>query len=240
MLTLLTFPGSFGSPSHSPYCVKAMCLLTMAGEDWTPEYLERPADMPYGKLPVLRHDGRLIPDSGRIQAFLEARGVEFHPDLSPVQRATARAFQRLAEESLSLGLVHERWLNDSCWVAVRDVFFGAIPEAQRVPATDAIRDQVRAGMIAHGFSRMGDADRLAVLREDLAAIEAMLWEGPFLFGDKPTAADASTVPILHMLSNLPGDSALGDLMKGNTRLQAYVAAARAAIYPTLKAKAAAA
>lgn len=235
MITLLTFPPSFGCPSHSPYCVKAMSLLTMAGEAWTPEYFERPAEMPYGKLPVIRVDGALLPDSGRIQAFLETRGADFHPGLTALQKATARAFQRLAEENLSLGLVHERWMNDDCWVRVRDIFFASIPEVQRVAVTDDIRNQVRTGMLAHGFSRMNDADRLALMQEDLAAIEALLWDGPFLFGDRPTAADASLVPFLDMLSTLPGASPLADLVKGNARLMAYVAAGRAAMYPEMQA-----
>lgn len=232
MIALLTFPASFGAPSHSPYCVKAMCLLQMSGEAWSPEYLARPAGMPYGKLPVIRHDDALLPDSGNLQRFLEARGADFHPGLSTVQKAQARAFQRLAEENLGLGLVCERWLNDACWEKVRDVFFADVPEAQRGAVTDEIRAQVRQGLTGHGIARMSESDRLALYDEDLSAIEAMLWEGPFLFGDAPTAADASVVPFLDMLSTLPVETALGAKVTGNARLMAYVAAGRGAMYPT--------
>lgn len=231
MITLLMFPASFGAPSHSPYCVKAMCLLEMAGEAWTPEYLTRPSDMPYGKLPVIRYKDKLLPDSGNLQRFLEARGADFHPGLSPARKAQARAFQRLAEESLGLGLVCERWLNDACWTVVRDEFFGDVPEAARGQVTDEIRAQVRQGLIGHGIARMSDADRLALFSEDLEAIEAMLWEGKFLFGDVATAADASVVPFLDMLSALPVETALGAMVCDNARLVEYVAAGRAAMYP---------
>lgn len=109
MLTLLTFPGSFGQPSHSPYCVKAMCLLEMAGVQWQPEYLDNPSKMPMGKLPVLRDGEKLIPDSAHIQAHLEQAGADFYPGLTTQERAQAHAFVRLAEDSLSVHLVYGRW-----------------------------------------------------------------------------------------------------------------------------------
>ncbi|MDA7429875.1 hypothetical protein PGB28_15530 [Primorskyibacter aestuariivivens] len=140
MITLLTFPASFTCPSHSPYCVTAMCLLQMAGEAWEPEFHDDPRKMPYGKLPVARIDGRVIPDSGNIQRALEARGAEFYPGLSPLQKAHAHAVQRMAEESLSFGLIHERWMRDENWAVVRDVFFAAMPRPIRVFVTGRIRN----------------------------------------------------------------------------------------------------
>lgn len=32
MLNLITFPATFGEPSSSPFCVKAMILLQMSGK----------------------------------------------------------------------------------------------------------------------------------------------------------------------------------------------------------------
>lgn len=235
MLTLYSLPGSHGIPSHSPFCVKAMCLLQMAGTDWQPEYRTDTNGMPYGKLPVTGlEDGTLLPESHNLQRLLTDRGADFFVGLSPVQKGQARAIQQMAEESLRLGLVYERWLNDDTWPVMRDLFFGSVPEALRSAVSDEVRAMVRAGLMGHGFARMSEDHRLAQLQDDVTAVEAMLWSGPFLFGEAPTAADASLVPVLDMLAHLPVETAVRRMVADQTRLMEYVHAGRAAMYPKLE------
>lgn len=231
MITLLTFPGSFSCPSHSPFCVKAMCLLQLSGEKWRPEYHDDPRKMPYGKLPVARIDGALIPDSGNIQRALEARGADLFPGLNPAQKAQAHAVQRMAEESLAPGLVHDRWLNDANWPIVRDTFFAAIPRLIRGPITNRLRKNVRATHRLGGFARLSDADRRAWINADLGAIEAMLTETDYLFANVSCAADASALPVLDMMANLPADTWLRRRIRSSDLLMRYIAAGRAALYP---------
>ena len=231
MITLLTFPNSFTCPSHSPYCVKAMCLLEMAGEAWEPEFYDDPRKMPYGKLPVARIEGRIVPDSANIQRVLEARGAEFFPGLSPLQKAQAHAVMRMAEESLSFGLIYERWMQDANWAVVRDVFFESVPKPIRGFVTGRIRKSLRKGLIAHGFGRLSDEDRQKLLDADLSAIEVMLRDGPFLFGALPTAADASVLPLVDMMANLPTDTWLRRRIWSSEALMCYISMGRGAIYP---------
>lgn len=231
MITLLTFPGSFTCPSHSPFCVKAMCLLQLSGEEWEAEYHYDPRKMPYGKLPVARIGGEMVPDSSNIQRALEARGADFFPGLSAPQKAQAHAIQRMAEESLALGLVHERWLNDANWPVVRDTFFAEIPRLLRGPITRKLRKMIRTTHMLGGFARLSDADRERWLDADLGAIEAMLANGPFLFGAAPTAADASVLPVIDMMANLPTDTRLRRRIRQSDVLMRYIKTARAALYP---------
>lgn len=233
MLTLLTFPGSFGAPSHSPFCVKAMCLLEMSGEDWRPEYLNNPSKMPLRKLPVLKSDDRLIPDSAQIQAFLEDRGADFYPDLNADQKAQAHALMRMNENSFELLLAHDRWLTDACWEVTRDVFFSAIPKLIRKPVTNRIRKTVRDGLMSQGIAKFSENDRLTRARLDLDAIMTQLGTQKFLFGDKPSAADASIAPVLDMLAALPAKTGMQQMVASETRATDYVIRARAAIYPKL-------
>lgn len=74
MLTLMSFPPSFGEPSHSPFCVKAMVLLQMSDQTWKREGISNPSSMPQGKLPVIRANGALIPDSEFIQDWPTQKG----------------------------------------------------------------------------------------------------------------------------------------------------------------------
>lgn len=231
MLTLITFPGGFDQPSHSPFCVKTMGLLRLAGRDWVPEYVSNPAKMPLGRLPVLKTPDRLIPDSYIIQAWLEAQGANFYPDLDERAKTQAHALIRMTEENLRLGLVHERWLNDSCWEIVRDEFFKEVPSMLRKPIANGVRKKARAGLMAHGIAQFSENDRRVRLQYDLDAIAGQLDGKPFLFGPSASAADAAIVPVLDGLLGLPVDTGVRRLVRAMPELSGYVQRGRAVLYP---------
>ncbi|SHK21340.1 Glutathione S-transferase [Shimia gijangensis] len=231
MLTLITFPGGFGQPSHSPFCVKVMGLLRLAERGWRPKYVSNPAKMPLGRLPVLKTGDRLIPDSYIIQAWLEGQGVDFFPGLDDRARAHAHALIRMTEENLRLGLVHERWLNDSCWDIMREAFFEDVPSLLRKPISNAVRKKARTDLIAHGIAQFTEHDRRARLRYDLDAIQSQLQDKEFLFGQTPTAADAAIVPVLDGLNCLPVDTGVRRIVRDMPDLVAYVRRGRGALYP---------
>ena len=233
MLALLTFPGSFGAPSHSPYCVKAMCLLRMSGLDWRPEYLHDPRKMPLGRLPVLRDGERLVPDSAQIQTHLESKGIDFYKGLSEQDKARAHTLIQMSEAGLYNILVHDRWLVDECWEHTRAAFFHVIPFLVRGPLTRKLRKNIRNKMIAQGTAQFSEAERLEQMKRDLNALSMQLGNQAFLFGDAPTAADAAIAPVLDMILNLPAKTGARELLKGWDGLPAYVDRVRAEIYPKL-------
>jgi len=233
MLTLLTFPGSFGAPSHSPYCVKAMCLLQMSGLKWQPEYLHDPRKMPLGRLPVLRDGPKLIPDSASIQRHLERKAIEFDQGLSQTQKAQSHALIQMCEAGLYNILVHDRWLVDECWEHTRAAFFETIPWLVRGPLTRKLRKAVRTKMIAQGTAQFSEDERLERMKRDLSTLNTQLGDQAFLFGAKPTAADAAIAPVLDMILNLPAKTGARDLLRGWDDLAVYVARVRNAIYPKL-------
>jgi hypothetical protein len=53
-MKLIVFHGDAQFPTFSPFCLKAMCLLEMAGQAWEPEYALDLSTMPLGKVPVFR------------------------------------------------------------------------------------------------------------------------------------------------------------------------------------------
>ncbi|QGX99967.1 glutathione S-transferase family protein [Roseovarius faecimaris] len=232
MLTLLTFGPSFEMPSHSPFCVKAMALLHLSGQDWQPKYLSDPRKMPLGRLPVLKTaEGRLIPDSAHIQAYLEAEGAAFDAGLSAQDKARSHALIRMVEGHLAAGMAHDRWLRDECWPEVREAFFNRVPRMMRGPVSGMIRRKVRAAMMINGIAQFSEEERLARLAQDLETISTTLGTGPFLFGERPTAADAAIAPVLDMIRTLPCDTGLRRLVRGSPALMGYIKRARAALYP---------
>lgn len=222
MLTLLTIPKGFGKFSNSPFCVKAAYFLALSGQAWRPEVTLDPRKMPYGKLPVLRTEERLIADSDGIRDWLESQGVDFEPGLSDLQKAQSRALIRMAEDCLYFHLVHDRWGSDSIWPTLRDTLFGHIPAILRRPITNRIRKSVLKGLHVQGISRFTPADRMIRLNHDLQAIHIYLRQSPFLMGDQPTAADLSIAPMLAGMRETPGDSPLSRRINTDKILTDYL------------------
>ena len=164
VLTLLTFPGSDHLPTHSPFGMKAMCLLQMSGVSWKPEYITDLTAMPLGRVPVLRADDRLIPDSHNIQAYLEDHGAKLNDGLSATERAISHALVRMIEDGMRLGLVHDRWLHPDVWPVMRDQFFAQVPEQARETVGEEVRGHVRAGLMSQGIAQFDEADRLLIGR----------------------------------------------------------------------------
>ncbi|MGC1497602.1 MAG: glutathione S-transferase family protein [Sulfitobacter sp.] len=208
MITLITFAPAFGQTAASPFCVKAIWLLNMSGQEWQREDSMDPRKMPKQKLPVIRVGSDLIHDSDNIRTYLEQQGADFDAGLSDMEKATSRAFIRLAEEHLYFHCVMQRWGEDAIWPIIRDQYFSAIPKILRGFVTNKIRKACLQGMDRQGLGRLTSQERLQKIEPDLKAITTRLWHGKFLFGDHPTAADASVASMLAGMRATPGKTLL--------------------------------
>ena len=222
MLTLVIYPPAFGQSSSSPFCVKAQYLLNMSGLPWQKQDANDPRKWPKGKLPALLSGDEVIGDSDNIRAFLEEQGAQFDQGLTELDRATSRAFIRMAEEHMYFHIVLDRWGDNAVWPSVRDTYFSAIPTAFRNLITRGIRKTLLNGMDAQGLGRLTAGERLDRIELDLVAIATRLWEGPFLFGKTPTAADASVAAMLGSIMATPGGTALSRRVKEDVILNEYV------------------
>jgi len=232
MLTLVTYPPALGNPSASPFGGKVMALLKLANADFKTSFNGDPRKAPKQKLPVLIDGTQTIADSDFIRAHLETtRNIDFDAGLTPEQRATSRALIRMIEEHLYFALVCDRWLNDANWEVLRNTFFEKIPAIIRPFVTKQIRKQARAQVMAQGMARHSVAEQLARADKDLIAIADILGDKPFLFGDTPTAADASAVPMISSIHGSPTKTALSDRVKNDDRLMAYMNRGCEALFP---------
>jgi glutathione S-transferase len=208
MITLVTFAPSFGQPAASPFCIKAIWLLNMSGQKWQREDIADPRKMPKQKLPAIRVGNKVIGDSDNIRAYLETQGADFDTGLSDMEKATSRAFIRMAEEHMYFHVVMDRWGDDTVWPVIRDTYFDQIPKLVRGIITNGLRKSLMKGMHAQGLGRLTPEERLTRIEPDLLAITTRLWHGPFLFGDRPTAADASVAAMLQNMRATPGKTLL--------------------------------
>ena len=231
-LQLKTFGPAFGQPDASPFCVKAICLLNMAGVEWTllPDSDSRKT--PVGKLPVLLDGKTVVYDSDNIRHYLEKHyGANFDAGLSELQKAQSRAFIRMTEEHLYFCQVYDRWVDDVCWIHVRDRFFASLPPIMRTVIPKLVRHSVLSALKGQGIGRFPYDEMVARAHLDISAIETVLRQERFLFGAVPTAADASVGCTLASMAANPERTQLSSLVLDNKRLMQYIGDVSNTIYP---------
>ena len=207
MLKLLIFPAGYDQPSISPFCTKTMLLLRLSGVEHTVRS-GNPQSSPTGKLPCLKHDNGVVPDSGQIQAWLkENRGVDLDAELTDAQRATAHLIRRTLEENFYWVLVYSRWIDAEGWVFQKPVLKAIVPSALGWFLPSVLRRGLRKTLRAHGIGRHGQERIYTLGAADVTAIEALI-EGPFVFGETLTTADINVYAFIGGVLANPADSAI--------------------------------
>ena len=202
MMILQAFGPAFGQPSPSPFCVKAMCLLTMAGANWKPDFAADIRKAPRGKFPVLLDGDQTIPDTSEIQQHLEARhDADFDAGLSAADRAQAHMMIRMADEHLYHACVYDRWVRDDNWAVLRDTYFAAMPWPLRAIVPGIVRKSAISNLRGQGLGRMSYDEMVQRAEDDLCVLDQVIGDTGFLFGDRPTAADASTTASLARINH---------------------------------------
>jgi glutathione S-transferase len=231
MITLHGAGEGFGLPEISPYVTKTEVQLKMAGLAYV-KVQGHPDQGPKGQVPFVdvgpEGGGARIGDSTFIRGYVERTyGIDFDEGLSPEQRATAWALERMMENHYGWALCHERWLDAENFAKGPSRFFDGAPQGVR----DAVLDQVRLNLRAVGIGRHTDLEIVALGVRSLAAVAAILGDKPYLFGDRPCGADAT---VFALLANTLTPFFTGELRRraeGFGTLVAYVDRLMAQFYP---------
>ncbi|TPW04929.1 MAG: glutathione S-transferase [Alphaproteobacteria bacterium] len=117
----------------------------------------------------------------------------------------------------------ERWLVDANFDKGPSQFFADVPEAMRAQVISEVRGGVAASMKGHGIGRHSREERMLLAERDVGAVAAMLGEGPFLFGAKPTAADAVAYGVLAACGTPFFSTPLVALIDAQPNLRPYLA-----------------
>lgn len=233
MIKLTVYPASFEEPTASPFCMKSICMLHAAGLPYKIVETGDPRGAPKQKLPFIEVDSQLIPDSEQIRGFIETvADLDFDEGLSERERGISRAIIRMVEEHVYFAIVADRWGEDDNWEHVRRAFFSDIPAIIRGFVTRQIRKQALAQLDGQGIGRHSPDERFDRVRRDIIAVREVLGDKPFLFGETPTAADYSVVPMLRASIVTPVTKPLSAFIKNDQTLMAYVTRGTDTLYPT--------
>jgi glutathione S-transferase len=203
MIILYTFGPYFGLPDPSPFVMKGEVLLKMAG---LPFEIDTGGfnKAPKGKLPYISDDGEIIADSTLIRLHIERKyGFDFDAGLSPAERGTAWAFEKMCEDHLYWAGLHARWMIDENFDKGPRRFFDAAPVVLRPFIVAMVRRQMRRNLWGHGMGRHTEAEMDQLALRDIDALADFLAGKAYLMGSRPCGADASIFPfVAHALCPL--------------------------------------
>jgi glutathione S-transferase len=231
-LKVYHLPGAWGLPTVSPFCLKLDAWLRMTGIAHESLTAATPFSAPKGKAPWIEMDGEKLGDSTFIIARLAERfGVDPDAGLTPAQRGTAVAIQRLIDENLYWTMVHDRWVNEGNWQQFRDVVLGGLAVPLRRVIGTVARRGVKKQLKGHGMG-IHSADEVAAIgRRDVNALAAILGDQPWFFGAEPTSTDAVVYAQLVNIWRAPLESEVRRAIGQTTNLVAFIDRFTARFYP---------
>lgn len=188
MLILETFRPAFGIRCPSPPCLKTEALLALSGVEYELKYGDV-TKAPRGKFPVL-HDGEtVIPDSANIHSHLVKHyGFDIDADLSEQERAVSHAFQQMLEKHQYFISAYLRWRDNA--ELVRNGLLGDVPAFIRPIIFVIVRKKVLKTSYLQGTSRHTDEELVSMVRANLTAIDSMIGDKTWFFGEKIHSIDA--------------------------------------------------
>jgi len=222
MITLYSFGPFMGTPDSSPFVMKVMVMLKMAG---LPHQIVRgnPLKGPHRLLPYIVDDGVTVPDSTLIRLHIERKyNLDFDATLPPYQRATAWAVERMCENHLYFAMLEARWIDDGNFKAgLGRYMFGQAPAPAR-PLVKAVLRRMNAKRLqGHGLGRHSPDVIFDLARRDIDALAATLADKCYLMGDTPCAADASAWAITTAILTPSLNTPLRESMAARANLVGY-------------------
>lgn len=231
MIRLHGFGPAFGLPDPSPLVIKAQVLLKMSG---LPFETVR-GDMrkaPKGKLPVIEDGGKIYPDSTLIRFYLEEKyGIDFDKGLTPAQRGTAWAFEKLGEDHIYWMVVQQRWMDADNFARGPSVFFKVIPALIRPVIVGMILRKVKRNLFGQGFGRFTEDEGRKIAARTFQSIADFLATQEYLGGSAPCGSDASLFASLLSATNTLFRGYVGEEARKHASIMAYIERMKTRFYP---------
>ncbi|WP_394821694.1 glutathione S-transferase family protein [Pendulispora albinea] len=221
MIRLHQYPGSWGVPSVSPFCIKVEAYLRMAGLPYEIVVERNSLHGPKGKMPFIEDDGRIIPDSSFIIDHLISKYGERIPPQSPEESATSMAFQRLFEDSLCWVILYSRWIDHPGWPMWRDGFVKFFPAPLGQVVVRFVRQTLHRQAKGHGMALHSRDEVYTIGRKDLRAISDFLGDKAYFGGARPVLLDATAYGFLATILWTGVETPLKEAAKTHANLEAY-------------------
>ncbi len=221
-MNLHQFPGSFGLPNASPFCMRVETFCRIAGIDYEVVDQPDPRSAPKKKLPVIDDGGKIVPDSGFIVDYLSKKhGVDLDEKLTPEQKALAHALTRMLCEHYYWVIVYYRFKHEPTWGVVREGFKNMMPAVIGGLVLKMVRKQTIKQCEQAGVGRHSEPEVAKIAEADIDSLAACLGDKQFFFGAEPTSFDATAFAFLANTLWGPGDPPIRGAAAKHQNLVAY-------------------
>jgi glutathione S-transferase len=232
-IKLFQFPRRFGIPNLSPFCCKLETWLRIAQVPYEIVETPDPRKGPKRKLPFIEDAGVRIADTSVIVDHLKrTRGVDPDARLDASQRAIALLVQRTLEEHYAFVLAYTHLVRDEGLRHTR-ARFDSVPAIVRPLVFRTVQGQIKKMLWQQGILRHSDEEILESALRDWRAVLAVMGNGPFFFGDKPTGVDAIVFGALATSVLTPIESPIRDFLRSQPGCVAYAERIRTRFFPEL-------
>uniref|UniRef100_F1L4L5 Failed axon connections n=1 Tax=Ascaris suum TaxID=6253 RepID=F1L4L5_ASCSU len=192
---LIQFPRAGCIPSLSPFALKLETWLRMAGIQYSNISNEFKKYSTKRQIPFIEVNGRQIADSNFcIDHLTESFHVDMDSQLSPSEKAQARAFHVLLEESIRWVVVYNRGRNNK-FFATPQGFAGHMTGVKKLyfktVAIEQFKKKIVKACYLQGIGRHSLEEVEKIAMKDLLALSVFLADKSFFFGSKPTSLDAT-------------------------------------------------
>lgn len=222
-IIVYSFGPAWGTPipTPSPFGLKLVTWLKMRDVPFELRVENNPGKGPKGKCPWAVVDDETIADSEVVIATVRAkRGIPSDTQLSAQQLATATATRLMLEEHYHQVWEHQLFIHEGGWKRGYE-FFDQLPPVVRVLVRNIVRSQLRKQLHARGVGRHSQEQIVEMGKANLDAIEGLLGEGPYFFGDEPTDIDATVFAFMALTHWTPVESPLWDDFHARPALVGY-------------------
>jgi glutathione S-transferase len=234
VITLYNFGPGFGLPDPSPFVMKVETLLKMTKLPYRTDTTGF-AKAPKGKIPYIEDDGVVVPDSTFIRWHIEKKyRIDFDQGLNASQRATAWAFEKMAEDQLYWIVVNDRWTDDVNFRKGPVKFFDKVPAPIRPFVVAMVRRKLRATLHGQGIGRHSPDEILALATRSIDATADFLGDKPFFMGSEPTGVDATIFAFICGVLCPHFDTQTRAVAERQDNLRRYVGRMTARFFPDLK------
>ncbi|WP_372370761.1 glutathione S-transferase family protein [Candidatus Uabimicrobium sp. HlEnr_7] len=224
MIELHQYPGSWGLPSSSPFCIKVETYLLITQIPYKTVWENNPGRGPKGKMPFIKDQKKVIADSSFILEYLQSN---YEPNLDlnmdETQKVIMLAFQRLIEESLYWVLLYSRWGDTQGWQEIKKEITPMLPPLIGKAIIHIIRKNLLRQAYAQGMGRHTREEIYSIGKSNIEALAKFLENKPYFFGDKPRSIDCSFYSFLITILQSPVTGPLQDYTKSFVNLREYCA-----------------
>ncbi|KAK7456551.1 hypothetical protein BaRGS_00039349 [Batillaria attramentaria] len=217
------------APSMTPYAVKLETYLRMAKIPYQNCHDMKPSGK--GKWPWVEYNDDKVSDSALCITYLNrVRGVDLNSRLTPAERATALAFQRLAEDSLYWVLLVQRWVHEPSMEFFRACF--GVFFVSRIFLRWIFMPKMKKYAWSQGLGRHSRDEVLDIARENFKALADFMGQKKFLMGDEPCETDCTVFGMLSQVYwQCPGQTVATIFKEEFPTLVAYCERMRSKFWP---------